>query len=362
VKRKPKSQDPKITAFLLLLIMSLVLASLRLILYFSPELFRERQPVYSFERQEELRFSLYHVLFEFGIRVEWISGDSYFKTVRIPKDLSIDATYAALISRFEELGGKILRAESNPDRVRKVIGFQEESLFELTLVTDKRIARVSGKIAIVIDDFGNSFGERIDNFLQLEHLINISVLPGLEFSEAISHQATENGLPVLLHLPMEAANGTHMQDDFMLLTSMKSEAVKPIVRRALKAVPDALGVNNHMGSAVTVTVPILEPLMDELKRNGMFFLDSMTNPDSRGFRVARQKGVPTTINNTFLDTIREEPFIRKQLHLLGEMASKNGQAIGIGHPYELTLKILIEEMPKLEKLGYQFVAVSELVK
>jgi polysaccharide deacetylase 2 family uncharacterized protein YibQ len=44
------------------------------------------------------------------------------------------------------------------------------------------------------------------------------------------------------------------------------------------------------------------------------------------------------------------------------LADEKGWAIGIGHDRRNTLEVLKEEMPKLEKEGYKFVYVSELVK
>jgi polysaccharide deacetylase 2 family uncharacterized protein YibQ len=47
---------------------------------------------------------------------------------------------------------------------------------------------------------------------------------------------------------------------------------------------------------------------------------------------------------------------------LAEIASRKGFAIGIGHPKKVTLKVLQKELPKLEKKGYKFVNISEVVK
>jgi polysaccharide deacetylase 2 family uncharacterized protein YibQ len=39
-----------------------------------------------------------------------------------------------------------------------------------------------------------------------------------------------------------------------------------------------------------------------------------------------------------------------------------GQAIGIGHDRKITLEVLKEVMPSIEKEGYKFVFVSELIR
>ncbi len=47
---------------------------------------------------------------------------------------------------------------------------------------------------------------------------------------------------------------------------------------------------------------------------------------------------------------------------LKNLSRKHGLAIGIGHDRKTTLEVLREAMPELEKEGFKFVFVSELVK
>lgn len=316
------------------------------------------------EQKEALKFSLYRVLFDYGIRVDWITGDSYYKVVRIPRDLSIVEPYAALVAKFEELGGVLLKAKSKPlgDEMVLEVGLDSEPLFQVTLVEDSDLERFKGQIAMVIDDFGYFSNGVVAGFLNLPEQITFSILPGLTYSEKIAQEAHEKNREVMLHLPMEPKNGHFKTDDYILLTNMEEKEIRERTQKAIKAVPYVQGVNNHMGSLATENEPLLKILMSEIKKAGLFFLDSRTSANSLAYSWARKNKIPCAINNTFLDSIAEEPFIRQQVNLLAEMAAKNGQAIGIGHPNELTLKVLQEELPQLEKRGFQFVAVSNLLK
>lgn len=318
------------------------------------------------QRREALKFSAYNVLFDFGIRVDWISGHSRFKTVRVPEDLAMIEPYVAIMAKIEKLGGTILKAETNPfgDRMVVEVGLGNESLFQLTLIKDSNLRRTKGRIAIVIDDFGYSFGSRVEGFLALNQEITFSVLPGLDFSEKIALAAVDRDREVMIHLPMEPKNGkfNHNDYDYALLTGMNETEIRKRVRTAISSVSFAKGLNNHMGSMATENDELLSILMDEIKKANLFFLDSMTTPNSKGFSWAQKLKVPCALNNTFLDAIEEEPFIRQQVNLLAEIAARTGEAIGIGHPHELTLKILQEELPKLERRGFQFVSVSEIVE
>lgn len=318
------------------------------------------------ERKEEIRFSPYKTLLDFGIRVDWISGDQHSKTVEVPADLAMVEPYAALVARVRKLGGVIRRAETNPfqDRMMLEVAYKDESLFALTLVKNPDLKRLSGKIAIVIDDFGYSNGQLVQDFIGLPQKITYAIIPGLPHSSDIANAVLKKERDVLIHLPMEPRNGNFNANDynFSLLVEMNETQIRERVQGAIRSIPQAVGLNNHMGSMATENETLLAILMEELKKAGLFFLDSRTSANSQAFSWAKKMDVPCSLNNVFLDKIQEEPFIRGQLTLLGEMAARSGTAVGIGHPNEVTLKVLKEELSNLEKRGFQFVSVSQIVE
>lgn len=318
----------------------------------------------TFSQKEAIRFCVYRVLFDFGIRVDWISGDSHSKTVRIPKDLAPVLPYSALATEIRRLGGEVLKGESNPagDQMTLEAGFKGEFLYRVTLLYDPDLERQNGEIAIVIDDFGYSVDSEVNGFLGLHQSVTFSIIPGLEESQEVAMRAFEAGREVLIHMPMEPENGHYEKDDYILLTGMSEEEIKSRVRKAIHAVPNARGLNNHMGSKATLDPPLLSALMQELRASDLFFLDSRTHPKSIAYSVARKMQIPCAKNETFLDSIEEEPYIRQQVYLLADLAAKHGSAIGIGHPKKLTLHVLQQELPNLEKRGFRFVPISQVVK
>lgn len=358
----------KITLFWSLLGTCLILSAIKLLDRPEPGLnfFPPTAYLSDHERKEAIKFSIYEVLFDYGIRVDWIKGDSQIKTVHVPKDLSIVEPYVALVSRVRELGGQLVRAETNPfqDRMTLEATYKNESLFQLTFIKDSELQRTSGRIAIVIDDFGYSNSSLVQDFLNLPQKINYAIIPGLTYSAEIARAVSEKNRDVLVHLPMEPKNGKFDKDDYdySLLVDMDAKQIRERVQSAIRSLPQAVGLNNHMGSMATEDADLLAILMEELKKSGLFFLDSRTSANSQAFAWAKKMKVPCTLNNVFLDKIPEEPFIRGQLTLLGEMASRTGTAVGIGHPDKLTLKVLQAELPKLEKRGFQFVSVSQIVE
>lgn len=322
------------------------------------------RPLSASEKKAALRFSPYPVLFDYGIRANWISGDSTHKRIRIPRDLPMVEAYTALVNRFRELGGTLLLAESQPPADRMVIevAFKKDTLFKLTLVQDDDLVRHKAYIVIVIDDFGNAFNDEVKRFLALRPRVSVAVMPGLKYSQQIAEQATENKLDVLIHMPMEPLTSDFESDDSMLLDGMSAEEIIRRTTEAIGELPQAKGMNNHMGSKFTAEKEGMLPLMQTLGEHDLFFLDSMTNPASVGCAVATDAQVPCVQNNIFLDAREDAPFIRDQVLALAERAWRKGSAVGIGHPKPETLQVLEQELPILEKRGFRFLKISQFVK
>jgi polysaccharide deacetylase 2 family uncharacterized protein YibQ len=129
----------------------------------------------------------------------------------------------------------------------------------------------------------------------------------------------------------------------------------------LNGVPHAAGINNHMGSRFTEDARAMAVVMTELKKRGMFFVDSLTSGHSMGTETANQAGVPVLRRDVFLDNVAEVESIAREIGRLADKARQNGGAIGICHPYPETIKALQQELPKLAAQGVAFVKVSELL-
>lgn len=218
------------------------------------------------------------------------------------------------------------------------------------------------RFAIIIDDFGTS-NEAAQPFLDAPFPIAISVLPQLRYSESVSRQARKAGKPILLHLPVEAAKENQFLGPGALLTSMNDQSLKETFDTDLKSVPDAQGVNNHLGSKGTQDPRVAHVIAEEAKIHHLFLIDSLTAPDSILYDQAKKQGVPAAKREVFLDNVIDEGSILAQLQELIKIAQKKGKAIGIGHPHPETLKVLMKVIPTLqsEKKKIEIVPVTELL-
>ncbi len=130
------------------------------------------------------------------------------------------------------------------------------------------------RVAIVIDDLGLSL-RAAQTLLGIPQPLTFAVLPKLTHSREIAEAAAAAGRDVLLHLPMEPLDYPAKDPGpGALLKSMTSEAMAEVLKEDLAAVPNAVGVNNHMGSRLTEDEEVIRLILTMLKERRLSFLDS----------------------------------------------------------------------------------------
>jgi polysaccharide deacetylase 2 family uncharacterized protein YibQ len=216
------------------------------------------------------------------------------------------------------------------------------------------------QIAIVIDDLGNLYAESM-RVLELPGPVSVAILPHTPHSKTIARIAHNLGRDVLVHMPMQAHSNKSLGPGG-LLASMDRQELTDKVRAALRAVPHAQGLSNHMGSFLTEQPKSMAWLMHTLKQEQKHFFDSRTTALTQAAHSAQAINLPHTSRDVFLDNVLSEKVIGQQFDLLIEKAHQNGTAVAIGHPNPLTLKILEARLPRLKKHGVRLVNLSQVIR
>ncbi|QIX95714.1 divergent polysaccharide deacetylase family protein [Cedecea sp. FDAARGOS_727] len=196
----------------------------------------------------------------------------------------------------------------------------------------------AGKLSIVIDDFG--YRPQQENLvLALPTNVSVAVLPNAPHSREMATKAHNAGHEVLIHLPMAPLSKQPLEKD-TLRPDMSSEEIERIIRDAVNKVPYAVGMNNHMGSAMTSSLFGMQKVMQSLEQYNLYFLDSMTIGNSQATRAAAGTRVKVIKRKVFLDDTQNEADIRFQFNRAIQLARKTGSAIAIGHPHPATVRVL----------------------
>jgi polysaccharide deacetylase 2 family uncharacterized protein YibQ len=104
-----------------------------------------------------------------------------------------------------------------------------------------------------------------------------------------------------------------------------------------------------MGSKMTGRSTQMYQIFSVLKKRNLYFIDSRTSPDSLCRPSARLLRIPFGQRDVFLDHSLDPNIIKKQINELIRIAVTHGEAIGIGHPHEVTYKILRNELSRMKK-------------
>lgn len=215
------------------------------------------------------------------------------------------------------------------------------------------------RIAIVIDDWGYSM-RNVEAARSIGLPLTIAVLPNLRYSFTVAQALHERGHEIILHLPMEPQGATPRERD-TVLTGHTPDELRRIVAQGLESVTYARGVSNHTGSRATEDEATMRMLLGELRARSLYFLDSYVTVNSLGASLAASIGLPHARRDIFLDNTDDPEYIREQLARLKQKADEQGYAVGIGHDRSTTLAVLGQAMPEMEKEGYEFVYVSDVL-
>ncbi len=217
------------------------------------------------------------------------------------------------------------------------------------------------KIAIVIDDLG--YDRHIaQEFIDLQAPLTLSFLPQAPHAKEMALLAREKGKEIILHLPMEPLDYPRTNPGpGALLLSMSAAEIMHIVDNDFKEFPFVPGANNHMGSRFTENREKMAVVLESLKKRNLFFLDSLTTPQSVVPSLAKDLGVKYLQRNVFLDNEIAEGPIRQQLEKLIRLAQTREFAVGSGHPYPLLLQVMREQLPSI-KSRVEIVSLSKLIK
>jgi polysaccharide deacetylase 2 family uncharacterized protein YibQ len=130
----------------------------------------------------------------------------------------------------------------------------------------------------------------------------------------------------------------------------------------LADMPGIVGVNNHTGSKGTEDPELMTIVLSELKRRGLFFVDSYTSDRSVCGEVAAKLKMRIARRDVFLDNRNERAAIERQFAIAARIARNDGHVLVIGHDRALTLQIIKEQVKKLQAQGFEFIPVREYIR
>ncbi|MBV1787751.1 divergent polysaccharide deacetylase family protein [Marinobacterium sp. D7] len=223
--------------------------------------------------------------------------------------------------------------------------------------SEQTLWRLQGpKMVLIIDDLGTNLplGQAA---LALPGPITYAVLPLTPHSRRLSAEAERMGKEVILHAPMANLHQLKLGPGALTLAQSKQQ-LQATLRADLDAVPEAIGINNHMGSLMTQRAEPMTWVMEVLRERGLFFIDSRTTAQTRAYESALRAGIPALERDVFLDNERNTAAIEAQFLRAVELAKRQGSVVVIGHPYPETVGFLAQALPALGEYGITLMSAS----
>jgi len=217
-------------------------------------------------------------------------------------------------------------------------------------------------VAVIIDDIG--FDLRIVKELAgIQAPIAFAILPHTPHAAEAAGLLHAAGKEILLHLPMEPRS--YPEDSpgaGALMVDMNERQIRSQIQENLAAVPYASGVNNHMGSRFMEDEARLTIVMEELKKKGLYFVDSRTTPGSRGREAAKRAGVRFAARSLFIDHVPGYSAAMEILTGPFRRAGENGKPVlMIGHPHPETVRALRDALPRWHAEEVRLVTLPTLL-
>ena len=224
---------------------------------------------------------------------------------------------------------------------------------------DFPLAKNHAQLIFVFDDGGQNLAH-LESFLKLPIPITIAVLPRLVHSVESAQKIRNSGNELILHQPMQALNSKVNPGPGAITPQMSEDEIIATLFYNINEIGPIAGMNNHEGSAITADAEKMAVILKMANEEGIYFLDSRTNSETKVPYVANLMGYSYYERNIFLDNEKTNENALQELKKGLAIANKNGSVIMIGHIWSASFlpDFLLEVIPELQEKGYTFCTVS----
>ena len=171
--------------------------------------------------------------------------------------------------------------------------------------------------------------------------------------------ARQEGHEIVMQVPLEPFDYPNVNPGRNTLTvaATPDENLKNL-RWALSRTTNYTGIMNYMGARFSADAAAMGPLMAELGRRGLAYVDDGSSARSLASDLALKDGVPFVAGDTSIDAVRDRGAILKKLDELEATARAKGFAVGIGSAFDLTVDTVSSWVIEAKKRGVEIVPIS----
>ena len=199
------------------------------------------------------------------------------------------------------------------------------------------------KIIIILGGMGLNEKLSAKAAKELPGDITLAFAPYGDNLQSQVNRARASGHEVLLQLPLEPVGFPATNPGpKTLLADGPDDANLESLQWHLSRFTGYTGVVNYMGGRFLSSAPAIKPMLTELRKRGILFMEDGSLPLSATDGVAKSMNMQVRHANSVIDLDGNTTSISAALNLLEEEAKTNGMAIGTGTGLETTIEAVSE--------------------
>lgn len=255
------------------------------------------------------------------------------------------------------------------DMQNNIAQSQEQALVNNTKQNDKQTTDKSpaahdaakggkAKISIVITNLGTN---KIitEHALELSNKFSLGFLPYTTTLKNKFDQAIKNGFEVYLYLPFEPQN--YPDNDpgpFPILASAEPKKNIEIIKNMISSFPGIKGVYGSFRENLSHQQQAFDPILNYFSNENYNIFLGKNFIENKPIYLNKYKNIVNA--NIIIDLVPDSESIKQNLEQLVNYAKANNSAVGYVITYPVTLSILKEWLPTLEKLDVELVPLSAI--
>jgi len=215
------------------------------------------------------------------------------------------------------------------------------------------------RLAVIVGSLGISASGTDDALAQLPPPITVALAPYASDLEALAGRARAQKHEVLVQVPMEPFD--YPDNDpgpQTLLTSLSADQNVDRLQWLMSRFQGYVGVLSFMGGKFTASEPSLSPVLQELGKRGLIYVDDGASPRSIATQIAGSQNLPFAKADVVLDATPTPEEIDHALARLELTAREHGSAVGLANALPATVARIAAWAKTVENRGFVLVPIT----
>lgn len=215
------------------------------------------------------------------------------------------------------------------------------------------------RIAVVVSGLGVSDSATSDAIAKLPGPVTLGFMPYGTGVAAQVARARGRGHEVLLQVPMEPFD--YPDNDpgpQTLLTTLAPQQNMERLYWLMSRFQGYVGIENAMGARFTASEQSFTPVLREMAKRGLIFVDDGANPRSLTGRIASASNTPFARSDVVIDSVTTPVEIDRALGRLETAAREHGAAVGVSSALPASIERISRWAKTLQSRGILLVPIT----